>query len=101
MFNIGLGDLKLTFSNGYTLSCINKFGSYTENHFNIKKEKELMNKGNCMFDSWESKTIEIAIIKDNRFVTRDIIECDDEVKTVDMEEFIQILEKVNNLGRSW
>lgn len=94
------GHFWITFDNGYTLSCFNGFGSYTENHSDIKKwEKIYMNdKPNPYDNHWESNLIEIAIIgPDGDLRTQNIIKSNDSVKTVDVNELVEIINIVSKL----
>lgn len=94
------GHFWITFENGYTLSAFNGYGSYTENHYAIEKWKKIFmsDKPNPYENYWESKLVEIAILnKNGDLVTQDIIESDDSVKTVDINELIEVINKVNNL----
>jgi len=92
------GHFWLKFDNGYTLSCFNGFGSYTENHFNYEKFRKICSKDSDFLDnSWESETIEIAILYDGQLVTQDILKCDDEVKSVDLNELVKIINIVSKL----
>lgn len=93
------GHFWITFENGYTLSCFNGYGSHTENHFAIDKWRKIyMEKSNPYDNHWESNTVEIAIIGLNGgLITKDIIDSDDSVKTVDINELVEIINIVNNL----
>ena len=92
------GHFWITFDNGYTISVFNGFGSYTENHFNAEKMRKIMDSKNPYLNSWESKTVEIAIIKEDLgFVTQNIIDSDDSVKAVDVNELVEIINKVSKL----
>ena len=90
------GHFWITFDNGYTVSCFNGYGSHTENYFAIEKWKNIfMNDKSKPYDNfWESEVVEIAILRNNKLVTQDVIESDDSVKTVDMYELVDILNKV-------
>lgn len=93
------GHFWITFKNGYTLSVFNGYGSHTENNFAIDKWEKIYKKRSNPYDNyWESKLVEIAILNGTgNLVTQDIIESDDSVKTVDINELIEIINKVNNL----
>lgn len=94
------GHFWITFENGYTLSCFNGYGSHTENNFAIDKWKKIyMNDNPNFYDNWwESKLIEIAILnKEGKLITQDIIDSDGSVKTIDINELVDIINKVNNL----
>ena len=99
MIKTSAGHFWLTFDNGYTISLFNGFESYTENHFNIKKQNEIMKHNEP--DEWESEQIEIAIIKEDLgFVTQDIIkEADDSVMTIDTNKFVEIINIVSKLEK--
>ena len=97
MFKTEGGHFWLKFNNGYTLSCFNGFGSHTENNFAFEKYKKIIDDGNIFENNWESSVIEIAILKNNKLVTQNVIKSDDSVKTVDMQEFIEIINKVSKL----
>lgn len=87
------GHFWITFDNGYTLSCFNGFGSHTENHSALDKwEKIYMNKKPNPYDNfWESELVEIAILYNGDLVTQNIIESDDSVKTVNINELVEIM----------
>lgn len=93
------GHFLITFENGYTLSCFNGYGSHTENHFAIEKWKKIYSEKSNPYDNyWESRLVEIAIMnKIGNLVTQDIIESDDNVKTVNINELVKIINIVNNL----
>ena len=94
------GHFWITFENGYTLSCFNGYGSHTENNFAIDKWRNIyMNKEPNAYDNfWESSLIEIAILnKEGDLITQDIIESDDSVKTININELVEIINIVNNL----
>lgn len=93
--NITAGHCWLVFDNGYTISIFNGFGSYSENHFNYKLGHKMLNNEPIL----ECKTddCEIAIMKDDRFCTRNFIESDDSVKGyVSTDELAEIIYKVKN-----
>ena len=81
---IASGHFWLDFDNGYTLSAFNGYGSFTENRY--VTFNDILNK-----KSWESRTVEIGIFKDNKLITNEILNCDDIVKTVKLEELIAII----------
>lgn len=93
------GHFWITFANGYTLSCFNGFGSHTENNSALDKWKKIIDENAPYYENfWESKLIEIAILNcDGDLITQDIIESDDSVKTVDINELVEIINVVNNL----
>ena len=85
------GHFKLTFENGYTVSVINGYGSYSENHFNRK----LLSVPD--FCSIDSEDCEIAIMHNGIFVTNSFVECDDSVKGyVTPEELADIIYRDKN-----
>lgn len=91
------GHFWITFDNGYTLSCFNGFGSHTENNFVIEKQREIEKSRSPYTNSWESKLVEIAILYHGELVTQNHIVSDDSVKTVDIEELVEIINIVSNL----
>ena len=92
-----IGHFWITFENGYTLSVFNGYGSHTENNFAFEKWKNII--GNkLIYEGWESELIEIAILnQEGDLITQNIIESDDSVKTIDVNELIEIINKVNNI----
>ena len=92
-----MGHFWITFENGYTLSVFNGYGSHTENNFAFEKQKNII--GNkLIYEGWESELIEVAILnQDGDLITQNIIESDDSVKTIDVNELIEIINKVNNI----
>ena len=92
-----MGHFWLTFENGYTLSVFNGYGSHTENHFATEKWQKILKHHQC-FEGWDSNLVEIAILnKSGDLVTRDIIESDDSVKTVNIGELVKIINVVNEI----
>ena len=93
------GHFWITFKNGYTLSCFNGFGSHTENNFSLDKWKKISDENAPYYENfWESELIEIAILNcEGDLITQDIIKSDDSVKTVDINELVEIINIVNNL----
>ncbi len=91
------GHFWITFENGYTLSCFNGFGSHTENHSALEKWHKIYMDKNPYENTWDSKLVEIAILRDGDLVTQNIIESDDSVKTVDINELVEIINIVKNL----
>ena len=88
------GHCWLTFENGYKVSIFNGYGSYSENHF----REGLLHIPE--FSSVDSKDCEIAIIYNNKFVTRKYVECNDDVKGyVSADELAEIIYKVRNIKR--
>lgn len=95
MIRTDKGHFWLTFSNGYTISVFNGFGSYSENHF----KQEIRNIPEYM--SVDSKDCEIAISYEDIFCTDNFIECDDSVKGfISSDELADIIYKVKNKGDS-
>ena len=92
-----MGHFWITFKNGYTLSVFNGYGSHTENNFAFEKWENII--GNkLIYEGWESELIEIAILnQEGDLITQNIIESDDSVKTIDVNELIEIINKVNNI----
>lgn len=96
------GHFWITFENGYTLSVFNGYGSHTENHFAFEKWRKIyMNdKPNPYENFWESKLVEIAILnEEGNLITQDIIESDDSVKTINIQELVDVINIVNNLDK--
>lgn len=91
------GHFWITFENGYTLSCFNGYGSHTENNFAIDKQRKIEESRNPYENYWESSLVEIAILYDGELVTQNIIESDDSVKTIDINELVEVINIVNNL----
>lgn len=83
------GHKKIFFDNGYTISIYNGAGSYTENHFKTKLfERKII----------ISKTCEIAIIKGSEFVTKEVLNYNNNVMGyVTKKELKQIIKKVRKL----
>lgn len=84
------GHCWITFKNGYTLSIFNGMGSYTENHFNINKDTT----------RYESKTMEIAVLIDGMFCTRQFFDYDigDDVTTITPDELPELIKKISEKG---
>ena len=96
------GHFWITFENGYTLSVFNGFGSHTENNFAIDKWRKIYmsDKPNPYENYWESKLVEIAILNEQGdLITQDIIESDDSVKTINIQELVDVINIVNNLDK--
>lgn len=92
------GHFWITFDNGYTLSCFNGFGSHTENNFALEKQRKIEKSRNPYENHWESNLIEIAIISpDGDLRTQNIIESDYSVKTVNVNELVEIINIVSKL----
>lgn len=89
-----LGHFWITFENGYTISVFNGFGSYTENHFNMKEFEKLQNPK--QFDRCVSKTCEIAIIRNDMFCTSNFIEnCENStIGYIEPDRLVDIMMKV-------
>ena len=97
MITTDKGSFQIRFNNGYKLSIINGFGSYSENHYK-QDLLEKQNDDNC--GGISSKNCEIAIIKNSEFVTNNILNSGDSVKGyVDIDELIEIINLVNNLEK--
>ena len=91
MIQTDKGHFYLTFENGYMISIFNGFGSYSENHF---KTDLLKSSENC---NVSSKDCEIAAIYNQKFVTKKIVECNDDVKGyISADELADIIYKVKN-----
>ena len=89
------GHKHLHFKNGCILSVFNGFGSYSENHFNHKVRNKLIIK---------TKTCEIAILRNNIFITNNILGNGEDVKGhVDKKELKTIIKKIRNYEgeRKW
>lgn len=94
------GHFWITFENGYTLSVFNGYGSHTENNFAFDKWHRVYESGNVYENYWESKLVEIAIInKEGDLITQNVIESDDSVKTIDINELVEVINIVNNLKK--
>lgn len=91
------GHFWLTFKNGYTISVFNGFGSHTENNFAIDKQRKIEESRNPYENHWESNLVEIAILYNDELVTQNHIESDDSVKTIDVEELVDVINIVRNL----
>lgn len=84
------GHFKITFENGYTVSVINGFGSYSQNHFNT----DLLTN---TFTPIISQDCEIAIIYDGHFVTRKFLDIRDDVYAyVKPDEVADIIYQIKN-----
>lgn len=94
---LGIGHCWIFFENGYTLSIINGFGSYSENHDNFEKEWQITDHRDILAN-WESSDVEIAIIKDGKFVTSDVLDNNYDVEGyVKVEELTEIIEKIKEM----
>ena len=83
------GHKRINFKNGYTISIFNGYGSYSENHFNIKVRDKLIIK---------TKNCEIGIIYANNLVTNNILQCGDSVKGyINKKELKEIIKKVKEI----
>ena len=91
------GHFWITFNNGYTLSVFNGYGSHTENNFAIDKQRKIEESRNPYENYWESKLVEIAILYEGELVTQNIIKNDDSVKTIDLDELVELINLVKNL----
>ena len=93
------GHFWITFENGFTLSVFNGYWSHTENHSAFDKWERVYESRNIYENYWESKLVEIAIInQEGDLVTQNIIESDDCVKTIDINELVEVINIVNNLN---
>ena len=87
------GHVWIKFNNGYTVSIFNDFGSYSENHYNYKLSKSLMNNKN---EEIKSKDCEVGIIYQGTLCNP--LGWPDTVKGyVTTKELLEILEKVSKL----
>ena len=77
------------FKNGLTLSIYNGYGSYSENHFNLKViNKRIIRTNDC----------EIALTRNNKFVTKVyLISEDDVIGYVIKKELKEIIRKLRKL----
>lgn len=97
-FKLDKGRALFIFDNGYAVSITNSFGTYSSNHMNYEVFKEMTNPTPdtpiC------SKDIEIAIIKNEEFCTKEIIEgCESDVLGyMSMDAFLDILCRVRSLS---
>ena len=92
-----MGHFCFLFENGYTLSVFNGYGSHTENNFAFQKWRNIID-NKLTYEGWESELIEIAILnQQGDLITQNIIESDDSVKTVNVNELIEIINIVNNI----
>ena len=97
MIKTKFGGFKITFKNGYTISVINGFGSYSENHFNTKLCKKMNNNNIKYFDMCKSKDCEVAVFYEDIFCTDRFIETDDSVKGwITADELADLITKVKN-----
>lgn len=93
----GIGHCWITFDNGYTLSIFNGMGSYSENRLDFDTWNKALKTGDIRA-TYESKDVEIAIIKDDEFVTSEILDVNDNVKGfVSIKELLEIINKVKNI----
>lgn len=95
MIETRFGGFKITFENGYTISVINGYGSYSENHF---KKEIFETMRNLKFDdTCNSKNCEVAVIYEDIFCTDKFIETDDSVKGyISADELADLIIKVKN-----
>ncbi len=91
-FKTKYGHFFITFSNGYTVSMFNAFGSHTENH-NVIEKSEWENR----HDACKSATVELAVLYDNEYVTNMFTKTSDgEIcGYVRPEEVAELLQKVS------
>lgn len=93
----GIGHCWITFDNGYILSIFNGMGSYSENHLDYDTWNKALKTGDILA-TYESKDVEIAIIKDGKFVTSEVLDIDNDVKGyVPVEELMEIINKIKNI----
>ena len=87
MIRTSKGRFAIQFDNGYKISVVNGFGSYSENHYN----RDCISGDNCV-----SKDCEIAILDDkNNFCTRKLLDSEDDViGYVSTKKLLEIIEKV-------
>ena len=91
-FEIRGGHCRLTFKNGYTVSLYNGFGSYSDNKFDTNLLDITAD------DDVASTYCEVAIIKNGKFVTRDVIGDDTDVIGYEsIDDVLDILNKVSKL----
>lgn len=94
---IEMGHFWITFENGYTLSVFNGYGSHTENNFALEKWQDIV-KHHKIFEGWDSNLVEIAILnEEGNVITRDIIKSDDNVKTVDVNELVEVINIISKI----
>ena len=84
------GHFWLEFDNGYTLSVFNGFGSYTENHFKADKFTKILEEKDIN-SSWESETVEIGILYKDELVTKNFLQCEDNVETINVSELPKLI----------
>ncbi len=92
-FQTDYGHFRITFSNGYTVSLFNSFGSHTDNKYNSEKSKGvLLDNLPC-----DSSNIEVAVIYEHEFVTNMFVKTmDGEVAGwIRPEEVVEIMQKVS------
>lgn len=84
------GHFKITFKNGYTVSVINGFGSYSQNHFNTDLLSDTL-------IPIVSQDCEIAILYEGYYVTRKFLEVHNDVYGyIRPEEVADIIYKIKN-----
>lgn len=85
------GHCKLTFENGYSISFVNGYGSYSENHFNRDLREAFEKNIECV-----SKDCEVAVLYGDLFCTDNFIEADDSVKGyITSDELADLIYKVS------
>nr|DAP15353.1 MAG TPA: hypothetical protein [Caudoviricetes sp.] len=95
MIKTKFGGFKIKFDNGYTISVINGFGSYSENHLNHKLFEKMQNIN--FKDECYSKNCEVAILLEDMFCTKSFVDCNDSVKAyVTSDELADLIIKVKN-----
>lgn len=98
MIRTELGHFWITFDNGYTISVFNGYGSYTENHTNIKHWQEISKIGD-IYSNWTSDTCEISVLDKNGigFKTKEILNHhEDVIGHVSVSELIEYINIVKN-----
>ena len=97
MISTRFGGFQIKFKNGYTISVINGFGSYSENHFNTKLCEKMRNNNIKYSDICETKDCEVAVIYEDIFCTDRFIETDDSVKGwITADELADLIKKVKD-----
>lgn len=97
MIKTRFGGFKITFENGYTISVVNGFGSYSENRFNTKLYEKMNNNNIKFFNICQTKDCEVAILYNNEFCTDRFIETDSDVKGwITADELADLIIKIKN-----
>ena len=85
------GHKHIPFGKGVYLSIFNGFGSYSQNHYQFKKRKKKI---------VITKDCEIAILRNNRFITSEVLNGTEIVRGyVTKKELKEIIKKVRNYAR--